>query len=36
LEKTVPQAEGIAIGPDREVYIMSEPNLFYVFRPTRQ
>ncbi|HYG32021.1 MAG TPA: SdiA-regulated domain-containing protein [Methylophilaceae bacterium] len=24
------------MGPNREVYIMSEPNLFYVFRPTRQ
>lgn len=31
LENTVPQAEGIAIGPDREIYIISEPNLFYVF-----
>lgn len=36
LEKTVPQAEGIAVGPNREIYIMSEPNLFYVFRPARR
>jgi uncharacterized protein YjiK len=33
LKSTVPQAEGIAIGPDREIYIISEPNLFYVFAP---
>jgi uncharacterized protein YjiK len=33
LEKSVPQAEGIAIGPDNRVYIVSEPNLFYVFSP---
>lgn len=31
LENTVPQAEGIAIGPDKKIYIISEPNLFYVF-----
>jgi uncharacterized protein YjiK len=33
LQKNVPQAEGIAIGPDGRVYIVSEPNLFYVFKP---
>ncbi len=33
LQKNVPQAEGIAIGPDNSVYIVSEPNLFYVFKP---
>jgi uncharacterized protein YjiK len=33
LEKNVPQAEGIAIGPDNRLYIVSEPNLFYVFNP---
>lgn len=33
LKKSVPQAEGIAIGPDNKVYIVSEPNLFYVFSP---
>lgn len=33
LKKSVPQAEGIAIGPDNSVYIVSEPNLFYVFKP---
>lgn len=35
LESTVPQAEGMAIGPDREIYIISEPNLFYVFAPSK-
>jgi uncharacterized protein YjiK len=35
LSKTVPQAEGIAIGPDKKIYIISEPNLFYVFSPAR-
>jgi uncharacterized protein YjiK len=34
LKKSVPQAEGIAIGPDNSVYIVSEPNLFYVFSPS--
>ena len=33
LKETAPQAEGIAIGPEREIYVISEPNLFYVFRP---
>jgi uncharacterized protein YjiK len=33
LKESVPQAEGIAIGPDNRVYIVSEPNLFYVFAP---
>ncbi|HZV62922.1 MAG TPA: SdiA-regulated domain-containing protein [Methylophilaceae bacterium] len=35
LSKSVPQAEGIAIGPDKKIYIISEPNLFYVFSPPR-
>lgn len=33
LSKAVPQAEGIAIGPDKKIYIISEPNLLYVFSP---
>lgn len=33
LQESIPQAEGIAIGPDNRVYIVSEPNLFYVFSP---
>ncbi|MDP3211155.1 MAG: SdiA-regulated domain-containing protein [Methylotenera sp.] len=32
LSRHVPQAEGIAIGPEGSIYIMSEPNLFYVFK----
>jgi len=33
LSKAVPQAEEIAIGPDKKIYIISEPNLLYVFSP---
>jgi uncharacterized protein YjiK len=33
LTKNIPQAEGLAIGPDRRIYVVSEPNLFYVFKP---
>lgn len=33
LKNNVPQAEGIALGPQNRVYIVSEPNLFYVFNP---
>lgn len=35
LKRTIPQAEGVAIGKHREVYILSEPNLFYRFALTR-
>ncbi|HCJ30310.1 MAG TPA: DNA-binding protein [Pseudomonas sp.] len=31
LEQGVPQAEGIAMGPDGILYLVSEPNLFYAF-----
>lgn len=31
LSRRVPQAEGLALGPDRSLYIVSEPNLFYRF-----
>lgn len=33
LRAHVPQAEGIAVGTDKSIYIMSEPNLLYVFKP---
>lgn len=33
LKEHVPQAEGIAVGADRRVYVISEPNLLYVFEP---
>lgn len=32
LERSVPQAEGIAMDDAGVVYLVSEPNLFYVFR----
>lgn len=32
LERDVPQAEGMAMGPDGTLYLVSEPNLFYSFR----
>jgi uncharacterized protein YjiK len=32
LQKTVPQAEGIAMDDDGTMYLVSEPNLFYVFK----
>ena len=32
LRRSVPQAEGIATDDDGNLYLISEPNLFYVFR----
>jgi uncharacterized protein YjiK len=29
----VPQPEGLVIAPDRRLYILSEPNLLYIFKP---
>ncbi|MBA1273253.1 SdiA-regulated domain-containing protein [Stutzerimonas azotifigens] len=31
LDDTVPQAEGMTMGPDGTLYLVSEPNLFYTF-----
>ena len=31
LTRSVPQAEGIAYGPEGEIFVVSEPNLFYRF-----
>ena len=36
LKQTVPQAEGIAMDDDGALYLVSEPNLFYVFRKPAQ
>jgi len=36
LQKTVPQAEGIAMDDDGTLYLVSEPSLFYTFKkPTK-
>ncbi|WP_223456609.1 MULTISPECIES: SdiA-regulated domain-containing protein [unclassified Pseudomonas] len=36
LQKAVPQAEGIAMDDDGTLYLVSEPNLFYVFKKPTQ
>ncbi|MFJ2688065.1 SdiA-regulated domain-containing protein [Pseudomonas sp. NPDC087342] len=36
LQKTVPQAEGIAMDDDGTLYLVSEPNLFYTFKKPTQ
>ncbi|QSI30637.1 hypothetical protein GNX71_14050 [Variovorax sp. RKNM96] len=34
LQRKVPQPEGVAVGPDGRLYLLSEPNLFYRFERT--
>lgn len=36
LERGVPQGEGLALGEDGALYLVSEPNLFYRFGPAEQ
>lgn len=31
LSRRVPQAEGLAVGPNGDIFVLSEPNLFYRF-----
>lgn len=33
LKTSIPQPEGIAISPDNRLYILSEPNMLYIFKP---
>jgi uncharacterized protein YjiK len=35
LAHKVPQPEGLAVGPDGTIYVLSEPNLFYRFASAR-
>lgn len=36
LKRSVPQPEGLAMGDDGSLYILSEPNLFYRFDPPQR
>lgn len=35
LKQSIPQAEGVTLDDDGNLYIISEPNLFYHFSPAK-
>jgi uncharacterized protein YjiK len=35
LKDSIPQPEGVTVDHDQNIYIISEPNLFYVFKPKK-
>lgn len=35
LKSSIPQPEGVTVDHDKNIYIISEPNFFYVFKPKK-